>query len=482
MRLRIYLLVLSVLFSHASFAQKIIYSQTEKFDFRTGTFSVVGKVGDKLYLYRGSSEGFYLDAYDDAMNPIAKVLLDFLPKKTYQVKFIAYTDRIIVLYQAVEEGKVIQYAALLDEKGRMKTDPVAVDSLKSSFFSYNRNYFSSAVSENKEHIAIYGINESGTELKLKCTWLDADLHIAGQSMASYKMENDAAHGDAMLNNNGTFFLSAYTPVGSKGFADQLYILSLNKGEQLFNAKELPMMDKLAAGMYMKMDNTNNRIYIGGFYSDKKNGNYEGVLYAYYDINSNTYANQKSIAFDEKLKTATGDRNTKKAFNDYQVKQLIVKSDDGFVLVSEEAYTTTRNNYNPGMGYYSWYYPSMSSSVREFHFNNILAMSYDNNGNREWHSFIRKEQYSQEDDGIFSSYALVNTGGALGFIFNDFNASVSRMKMGVIDGTGQATVKTINNGMNQSPDWLPRSGKQISAREIIIPCLLKKQICFAKIVF
>jgi hypothetical protein len=38
------------------------------------------------------------------------------------------------------------------------------------------------------------------------------------------------------------------------------------------------------------------------------------------------------------------------------------------------------------------------------------------------------------------------------------------------------------GRNDDPDWLPRSGKQVSAREIVIPCLRKRQICFAKVVF
>lgn len=482
-RLKFYFLVFIGLLSYCvSDAQKIIYSQTEKFDFRSGTFSVVGKVNNLLYLYRGSSDGYYLDAYDESMKPIAKVILDFLPSKIYQVKFVALTDRIIVLFQVVESGRVIQYAALLDDRGRIKKDPVPVDTVKSSFFSYNRNYFLYSVSENKEDIAVYATNENGNEIRLKCTWLDMGLNITAKHTATYKTDNNAAHGEGIVNNDGTFFLPVYTPVGSKGFADQLFILALSKGQNEFVAKEFPLMDKLAAGTYMKMDNLNNRIYIGGFYTDKKNGNYQGILYGYYDINTRTYENQKAIPFSEQLRNITGGRNTKKAFNDYQVKQLIVKNDGGFVLISEEIYTTTRNSYNPGMGYYSWYYPSMSSSVREYHYNDIMAISYDNSGNTDWHSFIRKEQYSQEDDGIFSSYALVNTGGAIGFVYNDFNTSVSRMKMAIMNERGQVTQKTLNNDRSETPDWLPRSGKQISSREIIIPCLLKRQICFAKIVF
>jgi hypothetical protein len=52
----------------------------------------------------------------------ATVLLDFFPEKVYQSDFIAYPDKIIALYQSLEGTKVIQYAALLDDKGILVTN------------------------------------------------------------------------------------------------------------------------------------------------------------------------------------------------------------------------------------------------------------------------------------------------------------------------------------------------------------------------
>jgi hypothetical protein len=85
--------------------------------------------------------------------------------------------------------------------------------------------------------------------------------------------------------------------------------------------------------------------------------------------------------------------------------------------------------------------------------------------------------------MFSSFAMVNTGGALGFLFNDFNSSRSRVQLASVEDDGKILMQalTTNQG-NDDADWMPRQAKQVSAREIIIPCLRKRQICFAKVVF
>ena len=137
------------------FAQEVIYSAYEKFDLRSGDFSVVGKSNGKLYTYRGSSDGFFLDAYNDSMEKMATIVLDFFPKKIYETRFVAYNDKIIVLYQSIESNRVIQYAALLDGDGRLQKGPLKLDEAKTGIFGPSREYFSSVISENKQNIVIY---------------------------------------------------------------------------------------------------------------------------------------------------------------------------------------------------------------------------------------------------------------------------------------------------------------------------------------
>jgi hypothetical protein len=479
-------LVLSALFivclAPSLSAQDVVYSAYDKYDFRSGEYAIVGMVGGYLYTYRNTADGAALDAYDDSMNKTATVLLDFFPEKIYEVRFIAYPDKIIVLYQALESNKVVQYAALLDEKGRLKNKPVELGNAKTGIFGATKTYFSSVVSENKKTILIYSAYSKGEEVEFDGRWLDDKLAIVKRSHGVFKAENRVEHGEVNISNDGVVYMAAYTTVGSLNYADQYWILALAPGGTKFEAKELPLEEKFAASGYMKVDNINNRVYFGGFYSDKKNGSYDGLIYASYDIKGGAYLSKRFIPFDQDLVNAAGARHRNHAFDNYEVKQLIVKNDGGFVLVSEIHFVSTRSNYTPGFGYYSYYSPYMTTMVHEYHYNDIMALSYDKDGARQWSAFIPKEQYSQEDGGVFSSYALLNTGGTLAFLFNDFNSAHSRIQLATMDADGKTDVRSFTAEGNDYPDWLPRSGKQVAARVLVVPCFHKKQICFAKVVF
>ena len=85
----------------------------------------------------------------------------------------------------------------------------------------------------------------------------------------------------------------------------------------------------------------------------------------------------------------------------------------------------------------------------------MALSYNKDGTREWSSFIPKQQYSQEDDGVFSSYALLNTGGTLAFLYNDFDARHSRIQLSTVTAEGKTDTHGLAAEGNDYPDWLPR---------------------------
>lgn len=476
------LFLFSVICTFTLQAQEVIYSKYDKFDYRTGEFSVVGKAGKKLYVYRGSAEGYYIDAYDPSMERLATVILDFMPKRTFGTRFITYNDKMIVLYQESARNEVVQYAAMLDVDGRLKKGPVEIDRVSTAFLGGRSGLYSYAISPDKEQIIVYGANTKRIMLDARIIWLDTALQKQSVSEIRFEADNDVAFGNAIADNSGKFFLPAYTPFGSRDYADRVWMLSASVGATAFNSAELPIGEMYASGTYMELAKSADRIYVGGFYSDRKNGHFEGIIYTYYDVATNEFRDYKAIPFSDRLRNGSGERNKKRAFNDYRVRQLIVRNDGGFVMIAEDFYVTIRNNYNQGFGYYSWYYPTMSSSVREYTYGDIIAISCNGDGKPEWAKFIRKYQYSQEDGGLFSSYALVNTGGSLGFLYNDFNLNKSRIQVASINSMGEVNVATLRKTGDNPPDWLPKSGMQVSANEFVAPCLKRNEICFAKVVF
>ena len=130
---------------------------------------------------------------------------------------------------------------------------------------------------------------------------------------------------------------------------------------------------------------------------------------------------------------------KGAFNDYFIRNMIVRRDGGFILAAESFFSTGRGgsanrydymygspflrpmdyyNFGPyGYGYgYPWYrYNSMGQSTR-YNAQNIAVFSFDSTGQMSWSNVLNKNQYDDETDA-FIGYSLMNTGDQLHFLFN-----------------------------------------------------------------
>jgi hypothetical protein len=305
------ILICLLLFVASTHAQEVIYAPYEKFDFRNGDFSVVGKVAGNIFAYHSNNDGFFLNAYNDSMDKVATILLDFFPNKVYESKFVAYSDKIIALYQALEGTKVTQYAAMLDATGRLLKGPINLGTERTGIFGPSRSYFNMVVSDDKKQIFIYTLKKDGNSLELTGEWLDDGLSTIQKTKTEFNAENDLDCGEGVLDNQGNFYLNAFTPTGGKNYADQLWVLKLFKGSKTFFAKEYQLENKFAGSTFLKLDNVNNKLFLAGFYSGKKSGNFEGLLFAYFDNADSNFHAKRFMLFDEKLRLETGERNTKK---------------------------------------------------------------------------------------------------------------------------------------------------------------------------
>ncbi len=478
------LLSLAIVFSVRSSAQEVLYTPYEKFDFRTDDYAVVGLVNGKFIDYRNNSDGPILEIYNDSMNKEATILLDFIPGKVYQIKFITYTDQIIVLYQSLEGNKVTQYAAMLDAEGRLKSKPIELGSAKTSIFGAMKTYFYTVVSEDKKRIFVYTISNKTHSFAIVGKWIDEQLEVMNRSEVEFKTDDVVYAADLNVDNSGTVYLAAFTTLGVQNYADQYWLLSLKQGDSKLMVHTMDFGDRFGTSGYLKIDNIRHKVYFGGFYSSKKNGKNEGVIYAIFDGATEQFETIKFLPFSNELLAQLSNVGDGHAFDNFNVLQVIVKNDGGFVVIAERQFVTTRTNYLPTVGYYSMFYSPMTSSsaVREYHYDEIIALAYDQAGNNLWNKVVPKRQYSQEDEGLFSSYLMLNSGSSLVFLFNDFNDSHSKIQMANLKPEGLIEYNYFTSDAADYPDWIPRAGKQIAARELIVPCLHKKQLCFARVRF
>jgi hypothetical protein len=170
------------------------------------------------------------------------------------------------------------------------------------------------------------------------------------------------------------------------------------------------------------------------------------------------------------------------------------------MVSESNYTTSRGNmfnrwdymsgnmYSPGM-YYSPYYSPMynpwnrnnGNYATRYHAENIMVLSFDKDGNLEWSNIIPKSQFDDETENLIS-YQVMNTGGELHFMFNQYERRNMLLNDQSIAPDGKITRYPTLRNLDKGYDFMPRYGHQVSSWQTIIPCLYRNYLCFAKIDF
>ena len=110
----------------------------------------------------------------------------------------------------------------------------------------------------------------------------------------------------------------------------------------------------------------------------------------------------------------------------------------------------------------------------------MVMDIDNGGRLVWSNVLHKSQYDDETDD-FLSYQIMNGGGELHFLFNELQRRNAQLLSDQsIDADGKLTRKPTLKSLDKGYQFMPKYAKQVSARQIVIPCTLRNNICFAKI--
>ena len=91
----------------------------------------------------------------------------------------------------------------------------------------------------------------------------------------------------------------------------------------------------------------------------------------------------------------------------------------------------------------------------------------------------KEQYDDESDDLLS-YQLMNTGGQIHFLFNQQERRNNLLSDYSITPDGAMTRNPTLKNLDKGYEFMPQHGKQVSSRQMIVPCLYRNYICFAKI--
>ena len=485
-------------------AQKIIYSEPEKDDTRKLVFEIAGKVGGNFLIYKNNRNKSWIAVLDNEMQQIARVEQDYVPDndRVINVDFFPYSDFCYMIYQYQKKNIVYCMASKIDGNGKRIGDVIELDTTQIGF-SANNKIYTALTSEDKSKIGLFKINSKNKKNYLMTTFLLNDkLELQKKSRLSIPMEerNDYL-GDFQLDNQGDLVFCKFFRNNNDNISRALLSVKYAQADTLM-MKELSIEKTWLDEIHIKVDNLNKRYLLTSFFFNERRGNIEGFYFYIWDkVKAVPFLETTSVFTEEIRREARGDASVKMAFNDYFIRNVISRKDGGFIIGTESYYTTSRfNSWNrwdylygsPYMSsmnnsyYYSPYYSnfwwtnrSNNSQAVRYHADNITVLSFNSSGQREWNNVLGKSQFDDETDDLLS-YQLMNTGGQVHFLFNQQERRNNLLNDYSISPEGEMTRNPTLKNLDKGYEFMPKYGKQVSARQMIIPCTYRNYICFAKV--
>ncbi|HEY0731473.1 MAG TPA: hypothetical protein VGD33_03555 [Chitinophagaceae bacterium] len=496
---RVILFIAGLLFTLPLFAQRIIYSEPETDDTRRLNFEVIGKVSGNFLIYKNLRSKNWIAVYDNDMKLIQSSEHNYIPdERLINVDFFPYAEHVYMIYQYQKKNVIYCNAVKVNGMGVKMSEIIELDTTHIGFAANNKIY-SVVSSEDKSQLMLFKINSRNKSRYIFTTLLyDDNLNMKKRSSFMVPMEerNDYLR-EFSVDNEGDFVFAKFSRGNNDNIAKAEMVLKPAMADEYFTTKL--NLDKIFLDEpHIKIDNGNKRYFLTSFYYKQRRGNIDGFYFYVFDKINKQPVLENSVVLEEDIRReARGEANVKMAFNDYFIRNVIVRKDGGFLIGSEAYYTTSRmNNWNrwnylyPYSSFYdyqmyspiynSWYWRTRqgNSAVRH-HADNVAILSFDKNGQLEWSNVIHKEQYDDES-GDHISYLLLNTGGQLHFLFNQEEKRNKLLTDFSVDADGKLNRNPTLKNLDRGYDFLPKYGKQVSSRQMIIPCYYRNYICFAKV--
>lgn len=487
-------------------AQRITYSEPDRDDARTLNFEVMGKMNGRILVYKSYRDQYFISVFDNDMKLLSKNKLDFFPERVVNTEFIQYPDFMYVFYQYQKRSIMYYMAARIGPDGKKIGDVIPLDTTANINYTSNAKINSLIYSEDKQKIMVFKINSRNDRSYLLTTSLfDKDLKLQKKSYVSIPMpqRNDFLS-EFTLDNDGDMVCVKASGTSQNDNLNKITLLTKPAMLDGYAAADLKLNNIYLDDIRIKVDNLNKHYLLCSFFSKTRRGNMEGLYYCLWDKQQAKEMLTATTVFSDEFRAdARGDGNLKTAFNDFFLKNIVLRKDGGFLVMAESAYTTSRGNplnrwdylygspYWMPMDYYSWnspwgYYPwwrygSFNNALTRYFADNIAVISFDPNGKMEWSNVIRKSQYDDNTDN-FIGYGLMNSGSEIHFIFNMQEKRDMILFDQSITPDGQINRNPTFKNMDKGYDFMPRHAKQVGARQLIVPCQYRGYTCFAKIEF
>ncbi len=469
-------------------AQKVVFSQPQRLPTKVMEYEIVGKTSQGLVVHKSGTKYNELEMYDLTTMKLKWTKEMLLGDKKAKVEeIIAYKDELIVIFTVKQKSETFLYVRRTTPDLKPLGDDVELDKVVRKFGTYGFEFFVD-ISKNKKYINILRHNYDFSGLdNIDCILIDTKLKVVAKKNVHID-ERPNVLDKTFLSNEGVIFfgqgINKRTLLNNQPQFESLKLLKYDYRKDELKLTIVDEGDYLINEVDFAVDDKNGRVIIVGFYSQKQASTSDGYLYVYVDLKTDELKQHTiatfSIDFYQKIESIKGYRSRKKATN-LNINELIVRNDGGILLLAESAYSTSRSVTRSAFDTY--YNSRRTMEVTNFYHDDIIVLSIHPDGSLYWDNVLRKKQYSEDDEGYFSSFGVVNVRSALNLIFNEEITKNTNINGYVLDAKGDYKIQSLISIREYDLMMAPQYSKQLSFSEVVLPAFnSRNEFMLAKISF
>lgn len=469
------LLSLSIILATVAHSQEV--SVSEAVSLRKGDYyQIMGRINGRLLMTSDNSYSLDLFMFDQRLRNVDKKELTLNKFRTQIVGIIPDKQFFTVIYQSGRKGEASLTAHKYNESGILQ------DSV--TFLTFPADYDIAdcrlSISENQKKALIYYVKRP-SDLHIMVLDMDS-LGLDWQTRVTIDPQAFFRHFRTMLvDNKGMMHLLLQKDNSkSKLESHSLELLQYARTWTQPLSRFVSLQNMFSQAIKFQVDNINNRLICAGLYSNKSNDRANGVYGFYLNHTDQGALDLFLIPFDEDTaRKLTGNpTDSERGIEDLSILRLLPRHDGGMVILLEEYRKQDRNI----SGQQFQFGPGGARFVTDYYYEDLMTLSLSPKGKVDWMDIFPKKQYSQDDDGLFSSVFVMTGPDRLQIIYNDEIALENTVSAYRVDYRGMNERVSVLSTNYQKLKLIFKEAVQTDINEIIVPSERAGKVKLVQVLF
>jgi hypothetical protein len=207
-----------------------------------------------------------------------------------------------------------------------------------------------------------------------------------------------------------------------------------------------------------VDNVNGNLVFCGFYDEKgdaADAAANGFFYLQYNAATGVLKHSAYNIFSTSFMTSLTGRDAGSKYNrlfTFNIRKMLLRIDGGAMFVAESVIKDKKEVMvsSPSPSFRGYMYSNNYNSyktVNTYSYNDIIAFSITADGSLDWNTIMRKKQYSEDDNGFNSSFAIMNE---------------------KLSSRGGADRTILFSQEDKDILLIPKLAKQVAPNELVVP--------------